>query len=170
QLGDGTKEDRSAPVPIRSLDKGVKAIAAGDSHICALIERGGVSCLGTHWETVDEGLVINIRRVLLKAVGSSKFKAIASGSDHTCALTERGSVVCAGDNFHSQLGDGSFTFKTDLTKVTAYARPVAAIAGGDDHTCVLTTEGGVRCWGRNQYGQLGNGEFGISPTPAAVVN
>ncbi len=170
QLGDGTKERRSVPVRVRGLDKGVKAIAAGDSHTCALTKQGGVSCVGTHWQTVQERFLYALPKVLMRAVGSSKFKAIASGGDHTCALTEQSSVVCAGDNFYGQLGDGTFTPRTNSAKVTAYTRPVAAIAGGEHHTCVLTTEGGVLCWGRNQYGQLGNGEFGISPTPVAVVN
>ncbi len=170
ELGDVTIEGRSAPVPVRGLDKGVKAIAAGDSHTCALTGPGGVSCVGTHWQTVQERFIYALPKVLMRAVGSSKFKAIASGGDHTCALTEQSSVVCAGDNFYGQLGDGTFTPRTNSAKVTAYTRPVAAIAGGEHHTCVLTTEGGVLCWGRNQYGQLGNGEFGISPTPVAVVN
>ena len=42
---------------------------------------------------------------------------------------------------------------------------------GAEHTCVLMTDGTVRCWGRNQYGQLGNGEIldGANPHPVEVV-
>jgi alpha-tubulin suppressor-like RCC1 family protein len=46
---------------------------------------------------------------------------------------------------------------------------VANIAAGSNHTCAVTTGGGVQCWGDNYYGQLGNGTIGWSMVPVAVV-
>jgi alpha-tubulin suppressor-like RCC1 family protein len=95
--------------------------------------------------------------------------AIAPGQYHTCALTAGGGVKCWGNNLYGQLGDGTTTQRTTPVDVSGLTSGVAAIAVGWYHTCALTAGGGVKCWGYNLYGQLGDGEFGYSPTPVDVV-
>src|SRR5439155_23026602 len=46
QLGDGTTVDRESPTPIEGLASGVRAIAGGGRHTCALMEAGGARCWG----------------------------------------------------------------------------------------------------------------------------
>jgi len=51
----------------------------------------------------------------------------------------------------------------------AVASPVVALAAGADHTCVLTSDGLVYCWGDNSGGQLGDGSTTARAVPVQVV-
>jgi alpha-tubulin suppressor-like RCC1 family protein len=96
--------------------------------------------------------------------------AIATGRLHACALLSSGSVRCWGDNTYSQLGNS--------TVVGGSFKPVAVIglsdaiqiAAGTDDTCVVLKDATIRCWGKNDSGQLGTGSSGNpSATPLTAT-
>lgn len=94
---------------------------------------------------------------------------VAAGGAHTCALTDQGDVLCWGANGFGRLGDGSTTSSPTPVAVADLGTGVQAIAAGGEHTCALTDQGGVLCWGANSAGQLGDGRLLYSPTPMDVV-
>ncbi len=104
------------------------------------------------------------------SVSVSPFGAaqISAGGGHTCALTTVGGVQCWGGNWYGQLGDGTTTERLAAAGVVGLASGVLTIASGSGHNCVLTTGGAVKCWGRNNDGQLGDGTMVDRPTPVAV--
>jgi len=158
QLGDGTTADKSTPVNVVGLSSGVTAISVGHNFTCALITNGGVKCWGANdvgqlgdGTTSNKNIPVDVIDLLNGA------NAISAGGGHTCALTISGGVKCWGNNFYGQLGDGTNTGRNTPVDVLGLSGNMREISAGGNHTCALTIAGGVKCWGSNFYGQLGDG-------------
>ena len=51
-------------------------------------------------------------------------------------------------------------------------KTAVSIDAGEDHTCAIIDDGSIKCWGRNYYGQIGNGDMGWSnkeTTPVPII-
>ena len=94
---------------------------------------------------------------------------ITAGGLHSCALTTTGGAKCWGNNSYGQLGDGTTTNRSTPVDVTGLTSGVAAITSGKAHTCALTTTGGVKCWGNNGEGELGDGTTASRAAPVDVT-
>lgn len=91
------------------------------------------------------------------------------GAGHTCAVKGDGTLWCWGDNTYGELGIGSTTNQTQPVQVTGAGQNVARVALGWDHTCALGDDSTLACWGRNIYGQLGDGTTQDKTTPNAIA-
>lgn len=168
QLGDGTTIGRNFPGAVLNIS-GVVAIAAGVNHTCAIISGGAIRCWGYNFfGQVGDGTTTNKLAATPVSGIARGGTALALGSFHSCAIVI-GAVKCWGNNANGQLGDGTTVAHITPGAVPALVSGVATIAVGNDHSCALTAAGGMRCWGANFFGQVGDGTTvdRLVPTPVA---
>ena len=170
QLGDGTTTDRAAPVPVAGMGSGVAWVSAGDTSTCAVRTSGAVSCWGRNdrGQLGDGTMNASATPVAVSGLPSGVAR-VRVGIAHACAVTTGGGVKCWGANDSGQLGDGTKTSSPVPVDVVGLSSGIADVALGEDYTCALTTSGGVKCWGRNDVAQLGNGSPTDGLSPVDVV-
>jgi alpha-tubulin suppressor-like RCC1 family protein len=169
QLGTGTWVDRNVPTAVAG-GLTFSSLSGGAFHTCGLTTDGIAYCWGTNaYGQLGDGTLVT-RNVPTPVAGGLRFTQIGAGEASTCALTAVGEAYCWGRNNRGQLGIGttsaSFVSTTPLQVVGGIA--FAALGVGHQHVCGVDTGGIVYCWGRNAFGQLGDGTKSDSRTPKRI--
>lgn len=171
QIGDRTNNNRSIPVTVVGLTEKATAIAAGDYHTCALVSTGSVWCWGGNDAgALGDNTTIS-RNVPVRVQGiAEKTKAIAAGGSHSCLITTGNVMKCWGYNELGQLGDNTMANRLIPTNVLGLDESVIAMDLGAFHTCVVSNSKGVKCWGWNLWGEIGDGTTEQRNVPINVNN
>jgi alpha-tubulin suppressor-like RCC1 family protein len=186
QLGTGTMDPpvflprNPTPVMVTGITNAI-AISAGGFHTCALLQGGTIRCWGQNdYGALGDGAIIvpQTRPPIPRPVptpvmvqGITTAVAMQAGFFHTCALLQDGRMQCWGWNDFFQLGNDPPATNASSTPVTVngITNP-AVLAPGAEHSCVVLTDGSMRCWGDNGFAQHGNGSpRGIFNPPTAAV-
>lgn len=183
QLGYGNTTNRGDNInemgdnlPVVNLGTGraAKDVVLGLYHTCAILDNGSTKCWGYsnngqlgYGDTNTRGDQINEMGDNLPAINLGTGRTaiqIATGTYHTCALLDDGSVKCWGYNNYGQLGYEDINNRGDqvnemgdnLPAVNLGAgRTAKSIHLGPYFSCAVLDNDDLKCWGRNQYGQLG---------------
>ncbi len=158
QLGDGSTTSRSTPVAVSGIGGSVTRYSLGGAHSCAVLVGGDVKCWGyNRLGQVGSGDFSNhLTPVSVVGLETGAIDVKASG-ESTCALLMNRKVMCWGN------------FASSAPALIADLENVVQIDVGNTHACALLNLGGVKCWGANSEGQLGNGTTTASVAAVAAT-
>jgi cysteine-rich repeat protein len=155
------------PLPAAAL-----AIDAGEAHTCAWFDDLTLRCWGqNYYGQLGYGnagmmpLIGDDEPIDMLGgvdVGGAPLDSFALGGRHGCARLDDSKIRCWGGNAYGQLGlANTVPIGDDEPPAFAMMMFLGAdanqVATGDSHTCAITKDGYVRCWGRGSRGQLGYG-------------
>lgn len=158
-----------SPEPPRPPRPRNESLSAGHGHTCVVRTGAAVLCWGRN-QNGQLGDGTTVHRSSPVPVGGlpNDVVAISGGGAHTCAMTRASRIYCWGKNDRGQLGDGSSTERLTPVEVERLPRSVSAVSAGHDHTCALTSEGAVFCWG-NTRGGPSSVPVAVRQVPGGVV-
>jgi len=164
------------------------AVACGSFYTCVILYDKSVKCWGSNingqlglGDTNNRGdesgeMGENLPTVDLGT--GHVATAISAGGAHTCAILDDAFVKCWGFNINGQLGLGDSAYYQGTSGIIrgnrgdesgemgnnlpavdlGTGRKATAISAGEAHTCAILDDKSVKCWGYNNYGQLGLGD------------
>jgi len=181
ETGTGTASGTTIETPADIRNQGalagkqVIAVSSGEYFSLALTSDGTVAAWGTNNPGIGSAAVthsdVPVAVDTSGILAGKTVVAISVGYDHALALCSDGTVAAWG--FRTGIGLPANTLGSavpiaiDMTGVLA-GKKVMAVAAGDGHSLVLTTEGKVYAWGSGSSGELGNGSASNSTVPVAV--
>lgn len=159
QLGKATSQDQSPQyVKVENINRGASKLALGTNHSCAIV-NGEVYCWGSNsfgklGTSQGAGDYAAAKVKIGTSLNLSGVSDLALGRDHSCAISGE-KLYCWGQNTLGALGRTSPS-KSSIALQTQSNIQAIQVTAGDDHTCVRTAKGKVKCFGSNLFGQMGN--------------
>ncbi|MGN0106776.1 MAG: RCC1-like domain-containing protein, partial [Hominilimicola sp.] len=191
QLGNNSVNEVTMPVQVKKTETAgsylndAVQVAAGAKFSMALMSDGTVWAWGDNTSGQLGNSTAEAMSLLPQQIPTlENIVAISAGGNMAAALDSNGHVWVWGANDSGKLGAGSSeTVLSTPQRVlagrslstTAYIENVIQISVGSDHMAALTNDGNVYTWGKNTYGQLGEGTYGstadkVVPVEADIHN
>lgn len=146
-------------------------ISAGLTHTCAITVNSEAYCWGAN-ELAQLGIATRGLDVPVptRAAGNLLFRNISAGWTHTCGATLDFGGYCWGTNGSGELGNGAqYEAEALPAQVMTYGSILyTQVSAGKYYSCGVWTIGQIYCWGRGDYGQIGNATLGTFIVPQMV--
>jgi alpha-tubulin suppressor-like RCC1 family protein len=167
-LGDATTTSRGLAAPVLLPPGDVVDLRVGLSFACAIVGADvlcwGANRMGQLGRPLSE-VPDHDPTPASTAANPRVPLQLGAGAEHMCVREENGDVFCWGSNEFGKLGPGTSTpFSFRAVRPLGDTR-VVDLAVGALHSCALTNDNRVLCWGGAARGRLG----GEKPSIGAVV-
>jgi alpha-tubulin suppressor-like RCC1 family protein len=171
QLGDGSTTNRSSPVSVvGGFTDWVQLGSSGQYH------RAGIRLNGTAWSwgrngygSLGDNTTTNRSSPVSVVGGFTDWVQVSCGLSNTVAIRANGTAWGWGRNYWGNLGDNTTTNRSSPVSVVGGFTDWVQIAGGEQHTAAIRSNGTAWAWGQNYLGQLGNNTTTNRSSPVSVV-
>ena len=164
-------------LPPINLNTTIYSLRMGDEFACIITSYQSVKCwgsngegqlgLGTRLAVGDETNEMGDYLPFLDFGSNKTTYQLSLGSQHTCSILDDYTLKCWGSNANGQIGYGAIDTLGDAPNEMGDYLPIVQIGSnllpydlalGSDHTCILSFNHELKCWGKNNLGQLGYGD------------
>lgn len=139
----------ATPLEVTGLGE-VTSLTASSYTFCLTRPDRTAACWGENWAGQLGTGSFARSSTPLSVVGLSDVASLASSADssHVCASRSDGTLACWGSNTYGQLGSGEFGLVGSSTPLQVAGDAVfVGVAAGVSHSCGLTEDEEVWCWG-----------------------
>lgn len=167
----------STPAAVTVLSDSVEVMAGKGHYTCATMPDETIRCWGQNSSGIlgNNSVVDSATPVQPDTHQLSTVDQISLGKRHICVVAPPNSrVLCWGDNTDGQVYSQDTNLVTNRpSHVWLGTVEASEVVAGDYHSCAILSSGPaagqVRCWGKNNMGQLGNESNAYASEPVTVV-
>ncbi len=157
-LGNSTVKLKPVKLPFSDVTQ----MSGAGGH--ALYEAGGIlyACgTNNHGQLGDDSTTPSERPVQVRVIGSQPIQTLVTSASDSGALLADGAYYDWGYDGQGEIGDGVMNVDATTPTLVDLPSPVTDVAQGasstsNGQTVVLLSDGSLRAWGDDQYGQLGD--------------
>lgn len=174
QLGDGFgtifNEPNHISLPVEVLGgHRFIALSAGGNTTCGLRADGVALCWGDGRDgQLGNGIDLH-SNVPVEVSGVTDFVTISTGGTHSCGLASTGKAWCWGSSDDGRLGVPTATGSVLTPAEVDFTGTFVSLRAFEEHTCGVSTQGDVWCWGDGGFGQIGDGGTSSRSVPTLVT-
>lgn len=168
QLGDNSTTNKSSPVQTVAGGTAWKQVACGAVHVNAIKTDGTLWGWGWSYGLGDNTLV-NKSSPVQTVAGGTNWKQVSGSISWAAAVKTDGTLWLWGTDAYGQLGDNSTDTKSSPVQTVAGGVNWKQVSCARGSAVALKMDGTLWTWGRNTYGELGDGTTVNKSSPIQTV-